>query len=102
MAEQSAAKPQYPVSQSFKVLDGVDIYRSGKLIVALVVVESDFGKDLRLYRWQKRGDAWKVDLCRMSVAGWDWESLSTKAKGLIEKYGLRRVRKMDAKASVET
>ncbi len=76
------------MSQSFKVLEGFDIYRSEKFIVALVVVESDFGKDLRMYRWQKRGDAWKVDLCRMSVASWNWDKISAKAKELIEKYGM--------------
>ncbi|MDA4111445.1 MAG: hypothetical protein OK439_02830 [Thaumarchaeota archaeon] len=76
----------YPVSESFKVLEGYDIYRSEKLIVALVVVDSDFGRDLRLYRWQKRNDAWKVDLCRMSVAGWKWDILAQKAKELIEKH----------------
>ncbi len=90
MSEQSDANQQgdYPVSQSFKVLEGFDIYRSEKLIVALVVVESDFGKDLRMYRWQKRGDAWKVDLCRMSVASWNWDKISAKARELIEKYGI--------------
>ena len=55
---------KYPVSQSFTVLDGHDIYRSSNLIVALVVLQSQFGKDLRLYRWVKRNDQWKVDLCR--------------------------------------
>src|SRR5579864_3984653 len=76
----------YPVSESFKVLEGYDIYRSDKLIVALVVVESEFGHDLRLYRWQKRNDAWKVDLCRMSVASWKWDILASKAKELMEKH----------------
>jgi hypothetical protein len=52
---------KYPVSQTFTVLDGYDIYRSSNLIVALVVVQSQFGKDLRLYRWLKRNDQWKVD-----------------------------------------
>ena len=31
----------YPVSESFKVVEGFDIYRSDNLIIALVVVESD-------------------------------------------------------------
>ena len=78
----------YPVSESFRVLEGYDVYRSPKLIIALVVVESESGKDLRLYRWQKRGDAWKVDLCRMSVSGWRWEEISQKAKEFISKYEL--------------
>jgi hypothetical protein len=76
----------YPVSESFTVLEGYDIYRSDRLIVALVVVESEFGRDIRLYRWQKRNDAWKVDLCRMSVASWKWDIVASKAKELIEKY----------------
>ena len=41
---------KYPVSDSFKVLEGHDIYRSDDLIVPVVVVESDKGKDVRLYR----------------------------------------------------
>ena len=90
LSEQPKQQGDYPVSESFKVLEGYDIYRSAKLIVALVVVESDFGKDLRMYRWQKRNEAWKVDLCRMSVAGWKWDEISAKAKELIEKHGVRR------------
>ncbi|MFI5420501.1 MAG: hypothetical protein ACHQ1H_06000 [Nitrososphaerales archaeon] len=84
--KQEAERPQlkkregdYPVSETFTVLEGYDVYRSTNLIVALVVVESDFGRDLRLYRWQKRNDAWKVDLCRMSFAGCNWETLSKTA-----------------------
>ena len=84
------AQGDYPVSESYKVLEGYDLYRSSKLIVALVVVESQFGRDLRLYRWQKRGDAWKVDLCRMSVSNWPWESLASKAKELTTKYEIGR------------
>ena len=86
MGEAPKQQGEYPVSESFKVLEGYDIYRSTKLIVALVVVESDFGKDLRMYRWQKRGEAWKVDLCRMSVASWQWDAISAEAKKLIAKY----------------
>ena len=90
LSEQPKQQGDYPVSESFKVLEGYDIYRSSKLIVALVVVESEFGKDLRMYRWQKRNEAWKVDLCRMSVAGWKWDEIAAKAKELIEKHGVRK------------
>lgn len=83
------ANSKYPVSQSYTVLDGYDIYRSNKLIVALVVVQSQFGKDLRLYRWMKRGDAWKVDLCRMGVGRWKWNEVAAKAQEFIEKYGIK-------------
>lgn len=82
------SQDRYPVSPTYKVLDGHDIYRSNNLIVALVVVESQFGRDLRLYRWMKRKDQWKVDLCRMGVGRWKWDEISAKAKELIAKYGI--------------
>jgi len=79
---------KYPVSEQFKVLEGYDIYRSSNLIMALVVVQSESGKDLRLYRWQNRKGSWKVDLCRMSVSRWPWETLAAKAAELVKKYEL--------------
>ena len=79
---------KYPVSQTYTVLDGHDIYRSSNLIVALVVVQSQFGKDLRLYRWMKRNDQWKVDLCRMSVKRWKWAEVAAKAQEFISKYNI--------------
>ncbi len=91
----------YPISESYKLLDGYDLYRSEKLIVALVVVESQFGRDLRLYRWQKRGDAWKVDLCRMSVAMWNWDAISARAKEFIEKYQIGKKQRPREAASAE-
>jgi hypothetical protein len=87
-----AKKPEYPVSEQYKVLEGYDIYRSNKLIVALVVVESKFGRDMRLYRWQLRGENWKVDLCRMSVSDWNFSEISSKANELVEKYEIKRRR----------
>ncbi|MEM0118518.1 MAG: hypothetical protein QXV32_08720 [Conexivisphaerales archaeon] len=80
---------QYPVSEQFKVIDGYDIYRSENLLIALVVVEGQGGKDLRLYRWQKRKGEWKVDLCRMSVAKWPWEEITKKVQEFTEKYSLK-------------
>jgi hypothetical protein len=80
----------YPVLPQFKILEGYDIYRSNKLIIALVVVEGNFGRDLRLYRWQNRKGVWKVDLCRMSVASWSWDALAKKAKELMQKYKIKK------------
>jgi hypothetical protein len=90
---------RYPVSSTYKVLDGHDIYRSNNLIVALVVVEGQFGRDLRLYRWMKRNDQWKVDLCRMSVGRWNWDEISAKAKEFIEKFGLGAGRQPEKEGS---
>ena len=83
------SEQRYPVSATFTVLDGHDVYRSDNLIVALVVVESQYGRDLRLYRWVMRNGQWKVDLCRMGVKRWKWDEVAAKAKEFIEKYNLK-------------
>ena len=80
----------YPVSESLKILEGYDIYRSENLIVALVAVESQFGRDIRMYRWMKRKDQWKVDLCRMSVGRWNWDAISAKVKELKERHDISK------------
>ena len=69
--------PEYPLSSSYKLIEGYDVYRSSKLIMAFVVVEGDFGRDIRFYRWQKKKDSWKVDLARFSVKRWEWEKMLT-------------------------
>ena len=79
---------QYPVSESFQVLEGFDVYRSSTLIVSFVVVQSDKGKQLRLYRWQNRKGSWKVDLCRMSVERWNWSEISAKIGSICAKYSI--------------
>lgn len=83
------SEPRYPVSATYRVLDGHDIYRSDNLIVALVVVESQYGRDLRLYRWIKRKDQWKVDLCRMGVKRWKWDEIAARAGEFVQKYNLK-------------
>jgi len=79
---------QYPVSDTLQVLEGFDVYRSSKLIIAFVAVQSDYGKQLRLYRWQNRNGSWKVDLCRMSVDRWNWSEISDKISSLCAKYSI--------------
>ena len=79
---------QYPVSELFQVLEGFDVYRSSKLIIAFVAVQSDYGKQLRLYLWQNRKGSWKVDLCRMSVDRWNWSEISGKISSICAKYSI--------------
>ncbi len=88
--EDNKSDQKYPVSGQFKVLEGYDIYRSDRLIIALVLVDGAFGRDLRLYRWQLRNNVWKVDLCRMSVADWKWDQVSARARELLQKYEVNR------------
>ena len=79
----------YPVSESFKVLEGFDILRTEKLIVAIVAVKTDRGNDVRLYRWQKRGEDWKVDLCRMSIGKWNFTDIYNIVLEFKQKYQIK-------------
>ena len=81
----------YPVSSGYKVIDAYDIHRSPDLIIAIVVVESERGKDIRLYRWQKRKEQWKVDLCRMSISRWNVEEIFLKVSEFKSRYGFNKL-----------
>jgi hypothetical protein len=82
-------KPEdYPVSDTLNVLEGFDILRTDNLIVAIVAVESNKGRDIRFYRWQKRGDEWKVDLCRMSITRWDFTDIYNIVVEFKKKYNI--------------
>ena len=92
----------YPVSERFKVLDCYDVYKSNNIWIALLVVDADSRKAIRLYRWEKRRkkkegqeddgqeeEVWKVGLCRMNVSQWDWQELSGKIGEVKSKYGTK-------------
>ena len=63
---------EYPISDFYKPIDALDIIKSDKIWIALIFVESQHGKKIRIYRWEKRNEGWKVDLCRMSIENWNW------------------------------
>jgi len=71
-----------------KVIDGYTIYRSNKRWIALVVVETSNGKELRLYSWELRKNEWKVSLASQNVGFWDWDSIVSKVKEFKTKYGI--------------
>ncbi len=71
-----------------KVIDGYTIYKSNKRWIALVVVETSNGKELRLYSWELRKNEWKVSLASQNVGFWDWDSIVSKVKEFKAKYGI--------------
>ena len=77
---------KYPVSDFYQVIDGFDIYRDDKTIIAIVAVNSKKGKDVRLYRWYMKNKEWKVDLCRMSVEKWDMTDIYNIISEFKQKY----------------
>jgi len=56
----------YPVHDYIKerAKGGVTLFKSGRVWVALIVMENG---DLRLYKWELRGGAWKVALARFNI-----------------------------------
>lgn len=84
---------QFPVKsyEGFeqKVLDGHTIYKSSKRWVALVVVETSNKKELRLYAWEFRKDAWKDALASQNVGFWKWDELASKVNEFKQKYGIQ-------------
>lgn len=73
-----------------KVVDGYTIYKSSKRWVALVVVETSNGRELRLYSWEMRKGEWKVALASQNVGFWDWDIIVGKVKEFKEKYAIKR------------
>ena len=73
-----------PISHPYRILDGFDVHRSEKLIIAFVAVDTPQGPKIRMYRWQKRNDSWKIDLCRMSVEWWDWSAIPSKISKFVK------------------
>ncbi|MEE8133260.1 MAG: hypothetical protein V3T40_06775 [Nitrososphaerales archaeon] len=72
-----------------KVLDGHTIYKSSKRWVALVVVEANNKKELRLYSWEFRKDTWKVALASQNVGFWNWDELLSKVKELKQRSNIQ-------------
>lgn len=57
MAEKTEEK--LPISEFYKVVDSITLFKSQKWWEAIVVFESYGKRAIGLYLWQKRGDAWK-------------------------------------------
>jgi hypothetical protein len=56
LAEQSE---KLPISEFYKVVDYVTIFKSQKWWEAIVVFESYGKRSIGLYLWQKRAETWK-------------------------------------------
>jgi len=88
--ENDELRKKYPVSDFYTaVLDGFDIRRTNNKIEALIVVVDNNGKkDLRLHRWRKKGENWKIELARGSVKDWNFNLLAENASELKIKHAI--------------
>ena len=69
-----------------KVLDGVTLYKSNRRWIALVVVETPYGRQLKLYAWVMRDGEWKVDLANLNIGYWNFKKFAEHAEKLSKKY----------------
>ena len=78
----------YPISERFKVLEGLEIYKSSVCWMAFLVVEIDGRKTIRFYRWRLKPSGWKVDLARFGVETIDWNKVAEWINNMKQKYNI--------------
>jgi hypothetical protein len=69
-----------------KVIDGFTIVKNNNRWVAVLVIETSYGRMVKLYAWVKRKGEWKVDLANLNISHWDMDVVSSKTKEFIKKY----------------
>ena len=62
-------REKYPASTTYEILDGFDIHRTSKQIIAIVVIHDTKKKrnDIRFYRWFNKYGEWKIPSMGISV-----------------------------------
>ncbi len=69
-----------PISEFYKVIDYITIFKSGKWWEAIVLSEANGRRSMGFYLWEKRNDVWKRKN-KFSVRNMDeWNKL----KGAVE------------------
>lgn len=83
------AEEKLPISEFYKVVEYVTIFKSQKWWEAVVIFESYGKRSIGLYLWQKRQDAWKRKH-KFNVRNMDeWSKLKTAIEQLAPKLGTK-------------
>lgn len=79
-----------PLSDYYELLDSRTYVRTHKRWVALCALKSKFGKELKLYEWNWRGEekGWKVALANMNVASLNLKRVAADAAELAAKHDI--------------
>jgi hypothetical protein len=78
-----------PVSDFYKVIDYITIFKSEKWWEAIVIFESFGKRSIGLYLWQKRNDVWKRKH-KFNVRNMEeWNRLKEAVEKLAPKLSLR-------------
>lgn len=91
-AEQSflGQEVRFPIGPFYELEDARTYLRTKSKIIALCVVRSKFGKELKLYQWEWRGDqkGWKVGLANLRIESLNLEKVVEDAKELASKHNI--------------
>ena len=80
-----SAEEKLPISDFYKIVDHVTLFKSQKWWEAVVIFESYGKRSIGLYLWQKRQDAWKRKH-KFNVRNLDeWNKLKTAIEQLTPK-----------------
>jgi hypothetical protein len=81
---------RFPVSSFYEVMDARTYVRTKTKIVALCVLKGKYGKELKLYQWEWRGEqkGWKVGLANLRVEGLNLKRLAEDAELLAKEHGI--------------
>ena len=84
MSEKTEEK--LPISEFYKVVDYVTIFKGQKWWEAVVIFESYGRRSIGLYLWQKRGEAWKRKH-KFNIRNMDeWNKLKNAVEQLSPKF----------------
>ena len=82
MTEKMEEKEKLPISDFYKVVDYVSIFKSQTWWEAVVIFEAYGKRSIGLYLWQKKADAWKRKH-KFNVRNLDeWNKLKTTVEQL--------------------
>jgi hypothetical protein len=83
------AEEKLPISEFYKVVEYMTIFKSQKWWEAVVIFESYGKRSIGLYLWQKKQDIWKRQH-KFNVRNMDeWNKLKNAIEQLVPKLGTK-------------
>jgi hypothetical protein len=81
--------PRFPIGPFYELLDARTYVRTTSRIVALCALKGKYGKELKLYEWNWKGEekGWKVGLANLRVDGLNLARIAEDAQALATEQG---------------
>ena len=78
---------RFPVSETIKVIEGINLYKTEKWWSAVVLQDYFRRKQLAMYLWIKKGDQWKRKQTFVVTNQRAWTSIKESVEKLLPKLG---------------